>query len=83
MVGDDDIGSLCLQMFPPAHFKSKTQEILHMTNQEADNPEGEEVNYSLEHKRLLFSPVRSLGYILLTRTLVGKVHSNSGMHKAC
>ncbi len=40
VVGDDDIRSFCLQMLPATHFKSKTQEILHMTNQEADNPAG-------------------------------------------
>lgn len=45
VVGDDDIGPLRLQMLPPTHFKSKTQQILHMTNHEADNPEEEMVNY--------------------------------------
>lgn len=44
VVGDDDIRSLRLQLLPTAHFKSKTQEILHMTNHEADNPEGKKVN---------------------------------------
>lgn len=48
VVGDDDIGSLCLQMLPTAHFKSKTQEILHVTDHEADNPERKKVNYSPE-----------------------------------
>lgn len=43
MVGDDDVGSLCLQMLPAAHIEPKTQEVLHVTNQDADNPErGEE-----------------------------------------
>ena len=41
MVGDDDVGSLRLQMLPAAHLESKTQEILHMANHEADNPGGE------------------------------------------
>lgn len=43
VVGDDDVGSLCLQMLPAAHIKPKTQEVLHVTNQDADNPDrGEE-----------------------------------------
>lgn len=48
VVGDDDIGSLCLQVLPAAHFKSKTQQILHVTNHEANNPEGKKVNYRPE-----------------------------------
>lgn len=43
VVGDDDVGSLCLQMLPAAHIEPKTQEVLHVTNQDADNPDrGEE-----------------------------------------
>ena len=56
MVGDDDVGSLCLQMLPAAHFKSKTQEVLHVTNQVADNPEGKKTaqgEYTLLFSRLL------------------------------
>lgn len=48
VVGDDDVGSLRLQLLPTAHVKSKTQEILHMTNHEADNPKGKKVNYGAE-----------------------------------
>lgn len=45
VVGDNDKGSLCLQMLPAAHFNSKTQDILHMTNHDADNPDGrKEIN---------------------------------------
>lgn len=54
MVGDDDIGPLCLQMLPTGHFKSETQEILHVTNQEANNPEKEMVNYCPEDTQVTF-----------------------------
>lgn len=43
MVGDDDIRTLCLQTLPTTHFKPKTQEIFHMTNQRADNPGRERI----------------------------------------
>lgn len=50
VVGDDDIGPLRLQMLPPAHLKSKAQQILHMTNHEADDPEGGEVQVGRNSK---------------------------------
>lgn len=39
VVGDDDVRPLSLQMLPAAHVEAKAQEILHMTNQDADDPE--------------------------------------------
>lgn len=41
MVGDDHIGSLRLQVLPAAHLEAESQQILDVTDQEADNPEGE------------------------------------------
>lgn len=47
MVRDDDIGTLGLQMLPTAHFKSKTQQILDVSNHETDDPKREKkVKYS-------------------------------------
>lgn len=41
MVGDDHVGSLRLQVLPAAHVEAEPQQILDVTDQEADNPEGE------------------------------------------
>lgn len=41
MVGDDHVGSLRLQVLPAAHLEAEPQQILDVTDQGADNPEGE------------------------------------------
>lgn len=41
MVGDDHVGSLRLQVLPAAHLEAEPQQVLHVADQEADNPEGE------------------------------------------
>lgn len=38
MVGDDHVGSFCLQVLPAAHLEAEPQQVLHMTDQEADHP---------------------------------------------
>lgn len=40
MVGDDDVGSLRLEMLPAADLESKAQQVLNVTDQAADDPEG-------------------------------------------
>ena len=42
MVGDDDIGPLCLEVFPAAHVKAYAQEVLHMAHQGPDHPGGKD-----------------------------------------
>lgn len=40
VVGDDDVGSLRLEMLPAADLESKAQQVLNVTDQAADDPEG-------------------------------------------
>lgn len=40
VVGDDDVGPLCLEMLPAADLESKAQQVLNVADQAADDPEG-------------------------------------------
>lgn len=40
VVGDDDVGPLRLEMLPAADLESKAQQVLNVTDQAADDPEG-------------------------------------------
>lgn len=38
VVGDDDVGTLRLQVLPTAHFHSKTQQVFDVADHETDYP---------------------------------------------
>lgn len=54
VVGDDDVGSLCLQVFQATHIEPQTQEVLNMANQSTDHPgdrkEHSNVQFNLDLK---------------------------------
>lgn len=63
MVGDDHVGSLRLQVLPAAHLEAEPQQILDVTDQEADNSEGEMIGqvYKRPSQFLQLLPSRSGG----------------------